>query len=298
MSLTVEEMKEKLREWREDNSRHSDDIVDFWDDGLEVDIEQLGDERWMALEQIATAGMDTNRSDIVSACLELLYAEFGYESIRVRRLVAMKLETEDNWDDALELLDGIIEEDEANSAARKRKIAIYKNQGDNSKTIQELTRYLKVFMSDQEAWMELCDLYIQEQEYGKAAFCCEEVLLQNPHNHLYHQRQADIRYTWGGYDQLELAKHYYSQAVKLAPSNLRALYGLLLTCSQLASSQKCSQGKRKEFLKVAMWSSKQISSRYIASGATEETTQLDLVESLLGHLEIVNVRGSDTPAMN
>ena len=49
------------------------------------------------------------------------------------------------------------------------------------------------------------------------------------------------RYTWGGYDQLELAKHYYSQAVKLAPSNLRALYGLLLTCSQLASSQKCSQ---------------------------------------------------------
>ncbi len=58
------------------------------------------------------------------------------------------------------------------------------------------------------------------------------------------------------------------------------------------------QGKRKEFLKVAMWSSKQISSRYIASGATEETTQLDLVESLLGHLEIVNVRGSDTPAMN
>merc|ERR1711874_521641 len=153
--------------------------------------------------------------------------------------------------EALEILDGIIEEDEANSAARKRKIAIYKSQGDNSKTIQELTRYLKVFMSDQEAWMELCDLYIQEQEYGKAAFCCEEVLLQNPHNHLYHQRQADIRYTWGGYDQL-------------------------------ASSQKCSQMKRKEFLKVAMWSSKQISSRYSSSGATEETTQLDLVESLLG----------------
>ena len=70
---------------------------------------------------------------------------------------------EDNWDEALDILDGIIEEDEANSAARKRKIAIYKSQGDNSKTIQELTRYLKVFMSDQEAWMELCDLYIQVQ---------------------------------------------------------------------------------------------------------------------------------------
>ena len=72
-----------------------------------------------------------------------------------------------------------------------------------------------------------------------------QVLLHNPHNHLYHQRQAEIRYTWGGYEQLELvggiyltvvlttglfqAKHYYSQAIKLAPSNMRALYGLLLT---------------------------------------------------------------------
>ena len=70
--------------------------------------------------------------------------------------------------------------------------------------------------------MELCDLYILDQDYAKAAFCCEEVcqllveetgwnptaqvLLHNPHNHLYHQRQAEIRYTWGGYEQLELVK--------------------------------------------------------------------------------------------
>jgi len=295
MSFNIDETRDQLREWREDNSRHSDDVVDIWENGLDRHIEELGDERWMVLEQVATAGMDTNRSDVVAECLSKLISAFGYESIRVRRLVAMKMESEDNWDEALEILDGIIEEDEANSAARKRKIAIYKAQGDNGKTIQELNRYLKVFMSDQEAWMELCDLYIQEQDYAKAAFCCEEVLLQNPHNHLYHQRQADIRYTWGGYDQLELAKHYYSQAVKLAPSNLRALYGLLLTCSQLAGSPRCPQVKKKEFLKVAMWSSKQISSRYSSSGATEDTAQLALVESLLGHLDIV--KGSEAPAV-
>ena len=32
------------------------------------------------------------------------------------------------WDDAVEVLDAIIEEDEANSSARKRKIAIFKEQ--------------------------------------------------------------------------------------------------------------------------------------------------------------------------
>lgn len=50
-------------------------------------------------------------------------------------------------------------------------------------------------MSDQEAWQELCNLYLSEGEYGKAAFCMEEVLLHNPHSHLIHQRLADIRYT-------------------------------------------------------------------------------------------------------
>lgn len=51
------------------------------------------------------------------------------------------------------------------------------------------------FMSDQEAWHELCSLYLSENEYSKAAFCMEEVLLHNPHSHLIHQRLAEIRYT-------------------------------------------------------------------------------------------------------
>lgn len=50
-------------------------------------------------------------------------------------------------------------------------------------------------MSDQEAWHELCNMYMQESDYGKAAFCMEEVLLHNPHSHLIHQRLAEIRYT-------------------------------------------------------------------------------------------------------
>lgn len=50
-------------------------------------------------------------------------------------------------------------------------------------------------MSDQEAWNELCNLYLSESEFGKAAFCMEELLLHNPHSHLYHQRLAEIRYT-------------------------------------------------------------------------------------------------------
>ena len=114
--------------------------------------------------------------------------------------------------------------------ARKRKVSIHVAQGDNVRAISELNRYLKEFMNDGEAWMELCDLYILEQvgsdshvliivepvpviklkvrrvswgitknqliehilkskqDYAKASFCCEELILQNPHNHLYYQK--------------------------------------------------------------------------------------------------------------
>lgn len=83
-------------------------------------------------------------------------------------------------------------------------------------------------MSDQEAWHELCNLYLMESDYNKAVFCMEEVLLHNPYSHLIHQRLGDIRYTMGGQDNIEIAKSYYAQAVKLNANNLRALYGLYL----------------------------------------------------------------------
>jgi len=287
---SVEEFREQLREWREDGGRHSDEVVQFWDEGLETAIDDLGEERWMVLEQVAVAGLDCNRSEVVQECLERLVEQFGPNSLRIKRLIAMKMEMMEKWDDALEVLDAIIEEDEANSSARKRKIAIFKAQGDRSRTVAELNKYLKIFMSDQEAWMELCDLYILDQDYAKAAFCCEEVLLHNPHNHLYHQRQAEIRYTWGGYEQLELAKHYYSQAIKLAPSNMRALYGLLLTTSQLAASQRCPATKRKEFMAVAVWSSKQIAARHPAGGKPGGAAngQMAILKNLMGEMQITD----------
>ena len=48
------------------------------------------------------------------------------------------------------------------------------------------------FMTDYEAWNELCDLYLSLHDYANAAFCIEELIMSNPHNHLYHQKYADV----------------------------------------------------------------------------------------------------------
>jgi len=283
---SIDDAREYLRTLREDNVRSSDDVVDIYDafirDGNPSD---LGDERWMVLEQVVVAGFDTHRIDIVDACLKELSTMFDHiSSLRMRRLQAMKMEMLEEYEVAMDILNSIIEEDDSNSQARKRKIAILKAQGENQKAISELVKYLKDFMADGEAWMELCDFYILEQDYAKAAFCCEELILQHPHNHLYYQRYAEIRYTQGGVEHLEMAKVYYNHAIKLNPNNMRSLYGLLLTSTQLASSPKCVAQKKKEYQKSIIWSSNQIKKQYEAK--LKQKPPPELLEGLMGQLQL------------
>jgi len=281
---SVEDCLSLLRQWREDGVRRSDAIVEIWEEFLSGDPSKLGDERYMVIEQVAVAAMDTHRTDIVDRCLGELKRAFDLDSVRVRRLFGMRYEMLDMWDKALAIYDDILKEDDSNSSARKRKIAILKARGDNVKAIAELNRYLKDFMSDAESWMELCELYIAEQELAKAAFCCEELILQNPNNHIYFQRYAEVKFTQGGFENMEMAKTYYAKAVTLNSSNMRALYGLLLTSTQLASSPRCPAQKKREHLKTVVWSETQISKWYEEKRG--ERMPACYMEGLLGQVQV------------
>lgn len=49
-------------------------------------------------------------------------------------------------------------------------------------------------MADVEAWSELSDLYLAQGDFKHAAFCVEEMILANPHNHLLHERLAEVKF--------------------------------------------------------------------------------------------------------
>ena len=140
---SVEDGLSLLRQWRGGGVRRSDVIVEIWEELLSTDPSKLGDERYMVIEQVAVAAMDTHRQDIVDRCLSELKRAFDLDSVRVRRLFGMRYEMLDMWDKALAIYDDILKEDDSNSSARKRKIAILKARGENVKAISELNRYLK-----------------------------------------------------------------------------------------------------------------------------------------------------------
>lgn len=215
------------------------------------------------------AGIDLHDDDIIDACLVKLNEQFP-KSKRVKLLNIMALcEKTGDYDEAIRRYNGMIEEDETNASARKRKIAVLISQRKNVDAIRELCEYLKIFMNDQEAWKELCELYMLEQDYQKAIFCMEELLLSHPLSHIYHTRLAEMYYTLNTHESIDQARSHYSQALKLNELNVKALHGLHLSLKRLLSSNKLTAQQRKEYEKMDLWTITTLNKIYDDEGNQE-----------------------------
>ncbi|XP_039255040.1 ER membrane protein complex subunit 2-like [Styela clava] len=258
----------RLREMRDEHVRDSITIVEIGERLIRKYSHRFGDEMWLICEQVFIAALDTCRYDLSDICLKKLETRFP-DSDRVKKLLGIQFEAYGDYEEALTIYEEIEKNDPTNAAIRKRRTAILKAQGKTSDAIKSLTEYLKTFMADAEAWLELSELYTEELEYGKASYCMEEVILSQPLNHLYHQRYAEIKYTQGGMENVSLARDYFAEAVYLSRnSNMRALYGLLLACNQLSSS-KATDKEKKNNSKYASWAAKMIQLQHKNHGSEE-----------------------------
>uniref|UniRef100_A0A8D0NPZ1 ER membrane protein complex subunit 2 n=2 Tax=Sus scrofa TaxID=9823 RepID=A0A8D0NPZ1_PIG len=261
--LFFSEMRDKMRKWREENSRNSEQIVEVGEELINEYASKLGDDIWIIYEQVMIAALDYGRDDLALFCLQELRRQFP-GSHRVKRLTGMRFEAMERYDDALQLYDRILQEDPTNTAARKRKIAIRKAQGKNVEAIRELN------------------------EIVFSAFCLEELMMTNPHNHLYCQQYAEVKYTQGGLENLELSRKYFAQALKLNNRNMRALFGLYMSASHIASNPKASAKTKKDNMKYASWAASQINRAYQFAGRSKKETKYSLkaVEDMLETLQI------------
>ena len=142
-----------------------------------------------------------------------------------------------------------VKTDASDAASIKRIISLYKHQGKLAECVQELNAYLAIYQCDAESWWELAEIYLGENEYEKAAFCFEELIIINPHNPLVHQvncvfykvqvktqnkRYAETKATIGGFENLKVAKKYFALAAqKSGFASNRALLGVIVTSEQL-----------------------------------------------------------------
>lgn len=247
---------------REARAHRPDLVLKYGSYLLQHHASSLSHEVWAAYEQVLVALLQAGRtgmrrgagaaadSDELRAAQEYittLAAQFP-DSLRVKRLEGMMWEAKGEADLAMSDYDEILQDDPSNILAVKRQVAVLRARGGPTRLAEaarRLTEHLATFCSDHEAWLLLQELYLLAQQYKRAAFCIEELILINPMSYIYHIRAGEITYTTavasngGSHDQLLTARKYFAHALELKPEgNLRALYGILLVCAALGTSTK------------------------------------------------------------
>lgn len=198
-----------------------------------------GGEQWNLYEQLFLASLDMGDSKTANECLSKLQGKFP-NSGRVNRLVGMQLEYNGKFEDALTIYKKLLEENPSNLLVMKRKVCVYRAQGQIKKALDELNEIVKLYTSDAASWLELGELHIRLGDYASAAFCFEELVLIDANCSHYHTRLAEAYYSIGGLEgYLKSRKHYtLSLALTSARINIRAMYGLMCACKAFAEAYK------------------------------------------------------------
>lgn len=203
-------------------------------------------------ENIFTSALDYGDYTTADKYLQLLINKFP-QSSRVKRLLGMGLESQGEYENALKLYDEILAETPTNLLVLKRKVAIFRAQGNMKLAVEALHDIVKLYQSDSSSWLELADIHLTLCDYNSAAFCLEEVILLNPTTAAYHTKLAEVLYTIGDVQNLIKARKHYSISLNLASfkCNTRALYGLAMTCKVLLAQKRLPPNEdmiSKEFL--------------------------------------------------
>jgi len=142
------------------------------------------------------------------------------------------------FDEAVRLYKDILTESPESTFARRRIITIKRQQGRTQEAIDGALKHLETFQMDREMWHELTEMYMLEGQLSRAAYCLEDVLLQDPRNMYTVLSYAELVFSVG--QDFDLARKYFCLACEIDDTNLRALWGLFWCNQQLCKKDQGS----------------------------------------------------------
>jgi len=261
MYWSVTEAKALLRYLRENNLKYPDLVIKYGN--FVVKLTTFDDDIWSIVEQVYFSALDVNNSDLAKLMLHKLQKQFP-GSLRVKKLSGIYLESKGKYEQAETIYQNILETDSTDTVVLKRRIAIKKAQGNYTDAIAQLNVYLKDYMADYEAWQELGELYLSQNQYTNAAYCYEELILSSPENYHLFNRYAEILYTIGGINNYFTARKYFALSLDLCPEmigNTRALYGIIMCCNAF-NNKAGKSGKTKDNTDMAQWAKDKLILQY------------------------------------
>lgn len=186
------------------------------------------------------------------------------KSPKALRYLAMFKEAKGDYQEAKNIYRELITSNPEDIAAYRRLAAFYRDSNLFDEAIEILNWGLKVNQADTNCWFELAEIYTACMNFTKAAYCFEEILVLKPLNYIYNLKYAEMLYSWGGGENLLLARKYFSKAVFLNDNSkngtsesksVRAIFGLLETWKRIEELGRKYQDETNEEL-VKMWKEK------------------------------------------
>ena len=110
--------------------------------------------------------------------------------------------------------------------------------------------YLDVYMNDPDAYNELAQIYLMANEYDKAIFCLEELLLHSPDDYKIMNKLGDIYCSKNNSADAKIAIKYYSQSVLINPTP-RAFFGIQNSANIIIQKEKKLDDKIKKLVDIS-----------------------------------------------
>jgi len=110
--------------------------------------------------------------------------------------------------------------------------------------------YLDVYMNDPDAYNELAQIYLMANEYDKAIYCLEELLLHSPDDYKIMNKLGDIYCSKNNSADAKIAIKYYSQSVLINPTP-RAYFGIQNSANIIIQKEKKLDDKVKKLVDIS-----------------------------------------------
>lgn len=201
---------------------------------------------WDVVADVCRTASECGAFDVAKSMIRQISKQFPDSPRRVT-LAGILLEAQSMYDHAMRLYMGFIDKSPVSPSVYKRQIAVLKAQLKWSESIALTNYYLSVYSQDVQAWAELTALCLRMGRLSHALFAASELVMNDPRNHAYHTLLADVYFTVGDYDNLNMARIHYTTSVNLRrKANLRALCGVWLCSTLLLSNSDRRQVERAE----------------------------------------------------
>ncbi|WFD21547.1 TPR-like protein [Malassezia equina] len=216
--ITLDEALRWLEQQRNTLAREPFLVVRYGEWLLEhQQLGALGQDVWAFLEQLGLAAAELGKIDLAELCLSRLVTRFN-DSARVLVLKGIILEAEGRFDEAKRIYELLLRKESSNMLVNKRRLACIKASPNGIPLATEgLAELVDIFPTDQESWLELASLYLQQNKYAQAVFALEELVLLAPQNSFYLLKYAETLYTAG--DMVHAYK-IYLRILELGEGNL------------------------------------------------------------------------------